>query len=279
MISAKTIQIFLPDGNPRSVKIAEITSRTIQAVLIPRSNLDYALSREELRSVGVYFLIGNSDENVKETVYVGEAEDCVQRLKQHNASKDFWRYALVVLSKTKYFTKTHIKFLEWYSYTLIAKANRYELENGNFPSKPFVSEPVEADLIDNFDTIRILCSTLGFPFFEEIVKPHNKDILVCKGKDGYAEGQYTEDGLIVFAKSKCNLAETRTVQEWIKSTRKKLLKDKILIQEGDVLVFSSDYIFNSPSAASATVLGRSSNGWNDWKTKDGKTLHELKRAK
>ena len=37
----KTIQIFLPDGNPRSVKIAEITSRTVQAILIPRSKLDF----------------------------------------------------------------------------------------------------------------------------------------------------------------------------------------------------------------------------------------------
>jgi len=26
--SAKTIQIFLPDGNPRGVRVAEITSRT-----------------------------------------------------------------------------------------------------------------------------------------------------------------------------------------------------------------------------------------------------------
>ena len=38
----KTIQIYLPDGNPRSLKIAEITSRTVQAVLIPRSVLDEA---------------------------------------------------------------------------------------------------------------------------------------------------------------------------------------------------------------------------------------------
>ena len=30
----KTIQIFLADGNPRGVKIAEFTSRTIQAVLV-----------------------------------------------------------------------------------------------------------------------------------------------------------------------------------------------------------------------------------------------------
>ena len=61
----KTIQIFLPDGNPRSIKIAEITSRTVQAILIPRSKLDYILTREELSNVGVYFLIGNPEEDAK----------------------------------------------------------------------------------------------------------------------------------------------------------------------------------------------------------------------
>ncbi|MEO1878335.1 MAG: hypothetical protein ABGX40_00025 [Methylococcales bacterium] len=36
----KTIQIYLPDGNPRSLKIAEITSRTVSAILVPRFKLD-----------------------------------------------------------------------------------------------------------------------------------------------------------------------------------------------------------------------------------------------
>src|SRR5688500_12897796 len=92
----KTIQIFLPDGNPRGVKIAEITSRTVQAVSIPRAHLDFACSRPELGNVGVYFLVGDSEEGEKPLVYVGEAEECVARLKQHNKGKDFWTTALAV---------------------------------------------------------------------------------------------------------------------------------------------------------------------------------------
>ena len=52
-----TIQIFLPDGNPRSIKLAEITSRTLQAILIPRAELDEAGARKELRQCSVYFLL------------------------------------------------------------------------------------------------------------------------------------------------------------------------------------------------------------------------------
>ena len=34
MNKPQTIQIFLPDGSPRSVKIAEITNRVVKAILI-----------------------------------------------------------------------------------------------------------------------------------------------------------------------------------------------------------------------------------------------------
>ena len=137
MNKAKTIQIFLPDGNPRSVKIAEITSRTIQTMLIPRSQLEFASTRNELNNVGIYFLIGNPDENSKPLLYIGEAEVCLNRLKQQNKSKDFWDIALVVISKTQYFTKTHIKYLEWFCHTEAEKIARYRLENSTIPSKPF----------------------------------------------------------------------------------------------------------------------------------------------
>ena len=40
-------------------------------------------------------------------------------------------------------------------------AGRYRVDNTNAPSRPRVSEPVEADLEDNLDTIKVLVSTLG----------------------------------------------------------------------------------------------------------------------
>ena len=57
----RTIQIFLPDGNARSLRIAEITSRTVQAIQIPRSKVSEAGKRKEVRSVGVYFLFGENE--------------------------------------------------------------------------------------------------------------------------------------------------------------------------------------------------------------------------
>lgn len=273
--SGKTIQIYLPDGNPRSLKIAKITSRTVSAILIPRSKLEEAAKRDELNNVGVYLLFG-SDES-KPQVYIGEAENCLSRLKQHNKSKDFWTHAVAFISKTQYFTKTHIKFLEWLCCEVASKANRYSLENGNSPSKPHVSESVEADLYDNFETIQILASTLGYPVFDEIRKPKTKEVIICKGKDAYAEGEYTEDGMILFSNSKCNLIEAKTAGSWVAGMRSELENSGILVEKGGVLVFTKDHVFSSPSASAAVILARRANGWIEWKYNDGKTLDEVKR--
>ncbi len=271
----KTIQIFLPDGNPRSMKIAEITSRTVSAVLIPRSKLSEAGLRNELDNVGVYLLFGS--EESKQKVYIGEAENCLIRLKQHNKVKDFWTHAVVCISKTQFFTKTHIKFLEWLCFETASKAKRYILENGNVPSKPHVSEPVEADLFDNFETIQILVSTLGYPVFDEIKKPKTKEVIVCKGKGALAEGEYTEDGVIVFAGSTCNLLESKSAGSWVTGMRNDLKESGVLVEKNNVLVFTNDHVFSSPSGSAAVVLARRANGWLEWKYKDGKTLDEVKR--
>jgi len=158
----KTIQIFLPDGNPRGVKIAEFTSRTIQAILVPRAQLDFACTRTELKNVGLYFLFGEGESSNLPMLYIGEAEDCAKRLKQHNQQKDWWNYALVCISKTQEFTKAHVKYLEWYSHQQAEKAGRYKLENGNIPPKSHIPEPVVADLMDHFQSIQTLTATLGY---------------------------------------------------------------------------------------------------------------------
>ena len=104
-----------------------------------------------------------------------------------------------------------------------------------------------------------------------------EDILICKGKEAYAEGEYTEDGLVVFAGSKCNLKESRTAGSWVIGLRKKLIESGILTLDGDVYRFTSNYIFASPSAAAVTVLARRANGWKEWKYPNGNSLDEVKR--
>ena len=274
-LSGRTIRIYLPDANPRSVRIAEITSRTIQAVLVPRARLDIASTRDELRSVGVYFLIGSDDEASKQLLYVGQAENCLHRIRSHNRKKDFWNVAIAVVSKTQAYTNTHIRYLEWLCHERAISAGRYRLDNSNVPKKPHIPEPVEADLLDDFETLRILVSTLGFPFFDEVSASRTEEILICKSKDALARGKYTEEGLVVLKGSTANLEETPKARKRIRDLRRRLVSNGILVKEGDVYRFSEDHLFASPSGAAVVVHGKSANGWKCWKDKNGRTLREI----
>lgn len=274
----KTIQIFLPDGNPRSIKIAEFTSRTVQAVLVPRAQLDFACSRPELSNVGVYFLFGDTGSGEIAQVYIGEAEECSTRLKQHNKIKDWWTTAIVCVSKSGGFTKSDVKYLEWYCHQTSMKAGRFKVDNSTVPTKPHVSEPMEADLQDHFETIRILTGALGFPLFDIIPKPHEKDLLICKGKKALAKGEYTEDGFVVFAGSICNHQEAKSMHGYASAIRRQMLSEGILeVVDEDTLRFLKDYIFPSPSQAAMIVLARNANGWTEWQYPDGRTLDDVKR--
>lgn len=57
----------------------------------------------------------------------------------------------------------------------------------------------------------------------------------------------------------------------------KLIEAGIMKPEGDTVVFTKDHLFGSPSTAGMALVGRTINGWNDWKTKDDKSLDAVKR--
>ena len=275
----KTIQVFLTDGSPRGIKLAEITSNIELAIFIPRTKINEANSRKEVSNAGIYFLFGEGEESAKPIVYIGQSRNCIDRIKTHDQKKDFWNYAIIITSKTKSFTQTHIEYLEELAISKAYQANRYSLENAANPKKFEVPETLEADLLDNFDTIKILLSTLGFPLFDIIGKTNAKakDTLVCKGKEANAEGEYVDDGFVVFKGSKANKDLAPASNSTIRNLREKLISQNILLEKGSVYEFQEDYLFKSPSAAAAQVLARNANGWSEWKDKSGKTLDELER--
>ncbi len=92
--TAKTIQIYLPAGEPRGIRIAEITTRIVQAVLIPRSDLAQGKLRKELDLPGIYFLFGEGEDEAKPIVYIGQTEDARKRFDSHNKTKTFWKTAI-----------------------------------------------------------------------------------------------------------------------------------------------------------------------------------------
>jgi len=275
----KTIQIFLTDGTPSGIKVAEITSNIERAIVIPRNKLSDASSRKETSNPGIYFLFGVDEDRAKPIVYIGQTKDGIKRIKNHDQKKDFWNYAILIISKTNSFQKTHIEFLEELTIRKAKEINRFELLNAVSPQQTELPEHLEADLLDSFDTIEMLLSTLGYPIFSKIGQQSKskKDIFFCKGKDGFGSGQLTNEGFVVFKDSVCHLELSKTAGSSLKNLRDRLIESGVLITSGNVLKFDSDYLFNSPSAASNVILARRSSGWTEWKNNNGKTLDELKR--
>ncbi len=259
------------------MRIAEITSRTVKVVQVPRAHLDAACSRQELSNVGVYFLVGETTAGLPQ-VYVGEAEDCATRLRQHNKAKDWWTSALVCISKTQDFTKAHVKYLEWFCHQAILEVGRYRAENNTVPTKSFVPEPVVADLMDHFETMKTLVSTLGHPFFDKVQVVAVADRFVCKGKKAQAYGDYVDDGFVVYAGGVANKEFAASAHAYLIPIRDALVEAGVLVQnDTDTLRFAKDHVFPSPSQAAAIVLARTANGWIEWKHPDGRTLDEVKR--
>ncbi|MCQ6281605.1 GIY-YIG nuclease family protein [Bacillus sp. EB600] len=284
---AKTIQIFLPDGNPRGVKIVEVTNRTVQAILIPRNLLNIVKERKEVQNVALYFLFGNNDEETRTEAYIGEAEVGYDRLKQHNSTKDFWEVAVLVVTNNSQnqFTKADVKFLEHLTYTEAVSAGRFVI-NQTVPTNPFIPEWRREDLLDIFETISLLLGTLGYPIFEsyrgnqEEVNEEENNIFYCTRRDADSFGKWTDDGFVVFEGSKMASSSLPGFESKLPKHNEKILsfiKEGILGKEGGRYVFLRDQPFSTPSAASTFVLQSASNGWIEWKDKNGKTLDELKR--
>lgn len=278
MMKPQTIQLFLPDGEPTSIREAEITNRLVKAILFPRNKMQEVTKREMVHFTGVYFLFGQSEDGAQPKVYIGEGEDCYKRIASHNRNKDWWTHCVIVSTKTNEYTKTDGKYLEHYCLQQAHKTGRFTTDNDTGSNKPSISESREYDLLDNFETIKILLATLGYPLFEDKRKSKSpKDIFYCKGKDASASGEMTNDGFVVYKGSEARKDSDQSFRLTQIELKQRLLNEKILVEENKHLVFTQDYVFPSPSAASDMIKGNSSNGWVEWKNKAGKTLDEVKR--
>lgn len=285
MTRPRTIQIYLPKGDPRGLRVAELTTSIVRVIEVPRTLLDEFLSMPEAKQVGLYLLVNDDEDQDYPAVYIGQTGGTGQRLVDHHKQKEFWNRALVVVSLTNSLTQTHSLYLEWLGIKLANEAGRYKVENGNAGSKPHTPAPMEADCQEVFDTLRTLVATLGQPVFEPLSKAAGSGKAAAKDDTFYlrsakydAVGEYTVEGMVVLAgsKAKKEMAPSMSKGSFGKK-RQGLIADGALKLEGEFLVFQRDVLFKSPSGASDTVTGASTNGWALWKAKDGRTLDELKR--
>jgi len=283
-VTPKTIQIFLPSGDPTGVRIAEITTSVVRVIEFPRQELETFLKMPEATQEGVYLLFGDDEESGSQQLYIGQSGELSKRLSQHNQKKDFWSKAVAIVSLTNNLTQTHVLFLEWLAIKEAKSVGRCQLENGNEGSKPYTPAPMEADCYEIFSVSKTLLGTLGHPVFKSLTSRNVKqnEVFYCSrqlnnGNQIEGKGVMTDEGFVVFKGSMGNPVIPKNYIGKV-SSRDKLLKNgSIEINDGK-LTFIKDTLFKTPSGASNMLIGMSSNGWNEWKNKVGATLNDVYRT-
>jgi len=108
-----------------------------------------------------------------------------------------------------------------------------------------------------------------------------KITFVLKGKGTSGKGRLLSNEKFEILKGTSIVLEVKSDNPSTFRRNKNLIEDLIrknLIEKlEDRYVFKENYIATSPSAAAVLVLGRSANGWVEWKTYEGKLLSDYRK--
>ena len=167
---------------------------------------------------------------------------------------------------------------------LASAAKIAQLDNGNSPTEPTLSE-AERAFVDVFlDNILGILPVVGVHAFEQSSKNITVSLsmeLTCQGNGAKATGYDSPQGFVVHKGSSVAINVTQSLRDHlphIVKLRDELQKSGVIANGGTNLQFAQDFIFSSPSAASSVVLGHSSNGRTAWKDAAGRTLKQIQEA-
>lgn len=271
----KTITTYLMTKDPKGPQYVLISNKLCKMIIIPRSDLSVINKRKELTTPAFYVLLGESDEG-KPKAYIGETEDFSARVKTHDYDKEFWNKALIFVSIGGAMTKADVEYLEYLGVKIAKEENRYSLENTQTPKMPNMPEHQMDAMDEFFEDCKFLTSFIGCHLFESGEEETETRTLYYLPRNGCnARGIYTSEGFTVLRGSKVLKGNSSYKGN---KNREAIIKEYCSEQDGE-LYLNSDYLFGTPSAAASFCLGNSSNGWKDWKDKDGNTLDDLIRQK
>jgi uncharacterized protein DUF4357 len=278
-MTSATIKLFLPRGDAKSLRTAEISNWTGKAIAAPRTELEELLQREELDKAGVYILSGADPVSGSPRAYIGEAEVIRDRLKQHK-TKEFWVSAIVFVSKDENLTKAHVRYLESRLLYEAAQVGRFTLEqnqSGGSKLPESDREDMEVFLAHTRHLLPVFGSDLLIPVAQPSAKQQSGGVLFCRMKGAEARGHRTPDGFVVLQGSTAVLQERQSAKKWpyVLALRDKLIADGTLVEKGGFYLFTRDVEFSSPSAAASVIEGGSANGLIEWRTKDERVLKEI----
>ena len=273
----RNINLFLIDGIVKGRIKCSIANWIGVGYKIPRTELEKCKNINSLTQCGIYFLFGsnNNDENI---VYVGQSDNTLERLKQHKKNNKInWIETIVFTTTNNSLGHTEISYLENRFYNILKETNRSLIENSIEPTISNVTEEKQSELEEFINYAKIVMSALGYKILEPLIEENtNNDDLELflertikeTGFKVQGAAKLTSEGIVVLKGSILNPDNTsKNISDSLKKLRQKHLIDGTILQK--------DTLFGSSSQAAMFIIGNSSNGRIDWKTKGGVTLKHI----
>lgn len=163
-----TIRIFVPNGDPEGVKIIDRMNWTGLGIAFPRDQWPETKNRSEFDRTGVYILVGyeGKEDDELPTLYIGQSDGVRNRIESHYQNKDFWDRGIVFVSANNGLNRAHVTWLEYALIQRASEANRSQLNNGNIPQEPSLSESEKADTQGFLKEIIQILPIVGLQAFE-----------------------------------------------------------------------------------------------------------------
>ena len=276
-----TLELFFIDGKPDGMLTAKVFGWTGHILVAPRTKLSEALKREESSYTGVYILLGYDEE--EPLAYIGEGENIANRIRSHDAKKDWWTSVVFITSAANNLHKAHVQYLEARLVQEGINASNTKLENNTTPSLPSLSEADKANMEAFIEQILMVLPAIRVDLFTSKAIPDKKIVTETSLKEketpvfelklikeGIHATAILDNGEFVVQSGSLARAEyigrSSTMNHYWK-LYDKLVEQGILLDKGKHKVFTKSYAFSSTSAAGAVCNGRPTSGPLAWKVK------------
>jgi hypothetical protein len=286
----QSLELFFVNGDPEGMLTAEIFNWRGRLLVTPRTRIVEALRREEASFTGVYVLTG--EEADRPTIYIGQAENVSDRIRSHDAGKDWWDTAVIITASGNTLNKAHVQYLEARLVELARQAGRAALDNGNGPRRPGLSEADIAKMEEFLDYVALALPAIGVSAFNsrkrsnpvatepKPLDPSPVAFELVSDKHGLRADALLVDGEFVVQ------AGSDAREEWASKDDThtyarlyaELVNDGVLVPALGKRTFATSYAFKKPSAAAAVVLGRPANGRTEWRRAGSNQTYEQYEA-
>ena len=275
MAISKKLETIYHNGQPDGVRSIRRHLSTMTTYVVPRPLLSEAKKLSGINRPGIYYLISENDDNKIAQIYVGQTRNGVARLDDHNRSKDFWNKAIMFLADNKTFSLDMISGLEAYAINKAHDSNRYKVENSVNPK--YEIDEYDLPLIEEiYEEIQFIMATQGYKMDNSKSTLNEVNTLHTTRNGTLAFGVYDGENFEVLEGSEVDMSR-KCHSAVMEKQRKTAFANRDIVCVDGKYKLTVSVSFTSPSSAAMFVLGGSSNGWVEWKDKDGKTLDELYR--